>query len=135
MQPYPLADNWIKALLSKALYPRANPSFPHHQSLPSEGLHKSLIFLHQRTDRRSKRNHNLTVTKTKPHYRKLISTKKQKVASQMKGQDKNLEKQLNEMEIGNFPEKEFRIMIVNMILDLRKRMEAKTEKKQYLPTT
>ena len=31
---------------------------------------------------------------------------------QMKEQDKTPEKQLNEMEIGNLPEKEFRIMIV-----------------------
>ena len=48
--------------------------------------------------------------------------------SQMKEQDKSLEKQLNEVEIGNLPEKEFRIMIVKMIQDLRKRMKAKTEK-------
>ena len=54
--------------------------------------------------------------------------KKQKVMTQMKGQDKIPEKQLNEVEIGNFPEKEFRIMIVHMIEDLRKRMEAKIEK-------
>ena len=53
--------------------------------------------------------------------------KKQKVTSQMKEQDKILEKQLNEVEIGNFPEKEFRIMIVNMIKHLGNRMEAKTE--------
>ena len=33
----------------------------------------------------------------------------------MKGQDKTLEKQLNEMDIGNLPEKEFRIMIMKMI--------------------
>ena len=38
------------------------------------------------------------------------------------------------MEIGNLPEKEFRIMIVNMIHDLRKRMEAKTEKMQEMFT-
>ena len=42
---------------------------------------------------------------------------------QMKEQDKTPEKQLNEVEIGNLPEKEFRVMIVNMIQDLRKRME------------
>jgi len=42
--------------------------------------------------------------KQKAYYRKLI-TKKQKVMSQMKGQDKIPEKQLNEVEIGNFPEK------------------------------
>ena len=34
------------------------------------------------------------------------------------------------MEIGNLPEKEFRIMIVKMIQDLRERMEAKTENMQ-----
>ena len=43
----------------------------------------------------------------------------------MKEQDKTSEKQLNEMEIDNLPEKEFRIMIVKMIQDLGKRMEAK----------
>ena len=46
----------------------------------------------------------------------------------MKGQDKTPEKQLNEVEIGNLPEKEFRIMIVKMIQDLGKRTEAKIEK-------
>ena len=45
--------------------------------------------------------------------------------SQMKGQDQTPEKQLNEVEIGNLPEKEFRIMIQKMIQDLRKRTEAK----------
>lgn len=58
--------------------------------------------------------------------------KKQKVMSQMKGQDKSPEKQLNEAEIGSFPEKEFRIMIVNIIQDLGKRMEAKIEKIQEM---
>ena len=35
--------------------------------------------------------------------------------SQIKEQDKTTGKQLNEVEIGNVPEKEFRIMIVKMI--------------------
>ena len=43
--------------------------------------------------------------------------------SQMKEQDKSPEKQLNEVEIGNLPEKEFRIIIVKMIQDLIERME------------
>ena len=38
------------------------------------------------------------------------------------------EKQLNEVEIGNLPEKGFKVMIVKMIQDLGKRMEAKIEK-------
>ena len=47
---------------------------------------------------------------------------------EMKEQEKTPEKQLNEGEIGNLPQKEFRIMIVKMIQNLRKRMEAKIEK-------
>ena len=49
--------------------------------------------------------------------------KKQKFMSQMKGQIKTSEKQLNEVTIGNLPEKEFSIMIVKMIQDLRKTVE------------
>ena len=44
------------------------------------------------------------------------------------------EKQLNEVEIGNLPEKEFRIMIVKMIQHLGKRMEAKIGKMQEMFT-
>ena len=50
----------------------------------------------------------------------------------IKEQDKTLEKQLNEGEIGTFPEKEFRIMIVKMIQDLGKRVQAKIEKMQEM---
>ena len=50
----------------------------------------------------------------------------------MKKQDKTPEKQLNEVEIGNIPEKEFRIMIVKMIQDLGKRMEAKIKKMEEM---
>ena len=65
---------------------------------------------------------------------KVNMMKKQKVVSQMKKQDKISEKQLNEVETGNLPETEFRIMIVKMIQDLRKRMEAKTENMQEMFT-
>ena len=51
---------------------------------------------------------------------------------QMKEQDKTPEKKLNEVEIGNLAEKQFRIMIVKMIQDLGKRMEAKIEKMQEM---
>ena len=52
---------------------------------------------------------------------------KQRVLSQMKGQHKIQEKQLNEVEIGNLSEKEFRIMIVKMTQDLGNRMEEMQE--------
>ena len=41
----------------------------------------------------------------------------------MKEQGKNLQDQINEYEIGNLPEKEFRVMRVKMIQNLRNRME------------
>ena len=46
----------------------------------------------------------------------------------MKEQGKNLQDQINEDEIGNLPETEFRVMIVKMIQHLRNRMEAWIEK-------
>ena len=45
----------------------------------------------------------------------------------MKGQDQNPEKQLNEVDTGNIPEKEFRIMIVKMIQGLVKTVEKMQE--------
>ena len=51
----------------------------------------------------------------------------------MKEHSKNLEDKINEEEIGNLPEKEFRIMTVKIIQDLGKIIEAKIEKvKQML---
>ena len=64
----------------------------------------------------------------------LISMKKQKVTSQMEWQDKTREKQLNEVEMDNLPEKEFRMIIVNMMQNLGKRMEAWVEKIQEMFT-
>ena len=48
----------------------------------------------------------------------------------MKEQDKTPEEQLSDMEIGNVPKKEFRVMIVKMIQELRKRMDTQSEKLQ-----
>ena len=56
--------------------------------------------------------------------------KRQRAMYQMKEKDKTPEKQLSEVEVGKLPEKEFRIMTVKMMQDLRKRMEAKIEKTQ-----
>ena len=60
--------------------------------------------------------------------------KQQRVLPQTKGQDKTLQKQLNEVEIGNLAEKEFGKITVKMIQDLRKRTEAKAEKMQEMFT-
>lgn len=50
----------------------------------------------------------------------------------MEEQNKNLKEHLNKEELGNLPEKEARIMIVKMIQDLRKRMEAQIKKIQEM---
>ena len=50
----------------------------------------------------------------------------------MKEQNKVPEQHLSEVEIGNLLEKEFRIMIVKMIQDIRKRMEESIEKMQEM---
>ena len=52
--------------------------------------------------------------------------------SQMNEQGKNLQGQINEDEIGNLPEKEFKVMIIKMIQNLRNRMEARIEKIQEM---
>ena len=47
----------------------------------------------------------------------------QRNTQQMKEQGKNPSHQTNEEEIGSLPEKEFRVMIVKVIQNLRNRME------------
>ena len=54
--------------------------------------------------------------------------KKQRVISQMKGQDKIPEKQLHESHIGNLPIKEFRIMIVKRISEMETSLWKRCEK-------
>ena len=66
-----------------------------------------------------------------PHSQK-DKMKRQRAMYHMKEKDKTPEKQLNEVEIGNLPEKEFRILIEKMIQDLEKRMEVKIEKMQEM---
>ena len=50
--------------------------------------------------------------------------------SHMKEKDKTPEEHLSEVEVGNLPEKEFRVMTVKSIQDLGKIMEAQSEKIQ-----
>ena len=45
----------------------------------------------------------------------------------MKGQARNTQDQINKEEIGKLPEKEFRIMIVKMIQNLKNRMQKMQE--------
>ena len=62
------------------------------------------------------------------YHRKLDKMKWQRNMSWTKEQDKTPEKQLSEVDISKLPEKEFRIMIVKMIQDLRKRIKEQTNR-------
>ena len=46
---------------------------------------------------------------------------------QVKEQDKTAEKNLNEMEISNLPDKEFKEMVIKMLTKLGRRMEEHSE--------
>ena len=46
----------------------------------------------------------------------------------MKEKEKTLEEELRDVEIGNLPEKEFRVMIIKVVKELSRRMNSQTEK-------
>ena len=46
---------------------------------------------------------------------------------QLKDQDKNLKKELNEMEVSNMPDKVFKTMIIKMHTGLRRTMDKHSE--------
>ena len=68
----------------------------------------------------------------KPHSQKDRQDEKAQSYIPDEGTNENPEKKLNEVEIQNLPEKEFRIMILKMIQDLGKKMEAKIEKMEEM---
>ena len=54
--------------------------------------------------------------------------RQQKNRFQMKEKEKTLEEELRDVEIGNLPEKEFRVMIIKVVKELSRRMNSQTEK-------
>ena len=65
---------------------------------------------------------NLQSVKRDLKHSELNKMGKQRNMQQMKEQGKNPPDQTNEEEIGSLPEKEFRVMIVKMIINLGNRM-------------
>ena len=53
--------------------------------------------------------------------------KRQRNTTQMKEQSRNTEVKINDEETGKLPEKEFRIIIINMIKNLENKMEKMQE--------
>ena len=95
-------------------------------SVPQPGnLHKPLDQLHPLgADTKSKRNYNPTACKNgDSKHSKSDKIRRDRTMSQMKEQSKNPQDQIKEEEIGNLPEKEFRVIVVNMTQNLGNRME------------
>ena len=97
-------------------------------------MHKALRYPDPQEGRQQKQEELLSFSLWNENHihRKIDKDEKAEDMYQMKEQDKTPEKQLNEVEIGNLPEKEFRIMIVKMIQDLGKKLEAKIKKMQEM---
>ena len=72
VQPHPSADNWIK---STALSTRADPVFPTISTSHQEAC-TSLSLIHQRADRRSKKNRDPTMVRTKTILQKVNQDEK-----------------------------------------------------------
>ena len=63
------------------------------------------------------------IQKGHPKHSNLNKMKRQRYIQQVKEHDKSPPNQTKEEEIGSLPEKEFRIMIVNMIQNIENKME------------
>ena len=118
------ADLCFTELCLPEQHPALPTTSPSHQEACTSLL-DSLI--HERADSRSKNNYNPAACGTKTTFTEKEAKWKGRGLCTI-WRNKTPEKQLNEVEIGNLPEKGFRILIVKMIQDLGKRMEAKIEK-------
>ena len=63
-------------------------------------------------------------TKRTPH-QKPIKMKRQRTISQIREKEKTSEKQLSDLEIINFHERNFRLMMLKMMQDIGNKLEAK----------
>ena len=97
---------------------RARPTFLHSESLlTNTEAHRSLLFSSSRGNREEIKTTVLSASTTNTT---IIESFPKCKEIGMKEEDQYTEEQLNEM-IDNLPEKQFRIIIVKMIQDLRKK--------------
>ena len=103
----------------------ARPTVGRHQSLTGS-LHKTLD---QPLPPETRGTTNLQLKKWKSQRKKVRQNETAEIYVPDKRTTYN-SRRISEVEIGNLAKKEFRVVIVMMIQDLRKRIEAKTERIQ-----
>lgn len=54
--------------------------------------------------------------------------RRQRNVFQPKEEDKSLKKDLNKMEVNNLPDKQFKVIIIKMLINLRRKMEEHNKK-------
>ena len=138
-QPRPLAERLPKIIVR----PQTLQNTPPDVDLPTRKTRSSLIHqntgtgpLHQEaytthgtnlshwdTYQKQQELQTCSLRKGDPKHSKISKMRRQKNTQQMKEQGKNTPDLTNEGEIGRLPEKEFRIMIVKIIQNLRNRKQ------------
>ena len=134
-QPHPLAERLPKIIIRS----QTPQNTPQDVDLPPRKTRSSLI--HQNTGTRKatqpteqtlatgsrhqkqRELRTCSLRKGDPKQSKLSKMRRQRNTQQMKEQGKSPPDLTNEQEVGSLPEKEFRVMIVKMILNLGTRME------------
>ena len=119
---------WLQRWILWNIYRRANtypsqtlPKYSRRGNTPKlllQGHHHPDTKIRQRWHKERKLQANIT-DEHSPTHQKM---RWQKNMLQTNEQGENLQDQISEEEIGNLPEKEFRVMIVKMIQNLRNRM-------------
>jgi len=147
-QPQPMQDALSKQQTTKKIQPNHQqtglPSFTalpirgkkkthllppesKHKSHPIWSLHKPLNQPYEGRKQKKERILPWSLGKGDVKYSKFLKTKRQRNTAQMKEQPRNTQVQIHEEEIDKLPEKEFRIMIIKIIQNLKNRMEQMQE--------
>ena len=121
--PNPLTSH--NSLLDTSLHSREKKSSSTHQNTETSFPNQETLTSHpykldpQWGNSTIKRTpQTARIQKAHPKHRNINRMKRQRNTQQVKEQDKCPPNQTKEEELGNLPEKEFRIMIVNMIQNL-----------------
>ena len=125
--PNPLTSQ--NSLLDTSLHSREKKSSSTHQNTDTSFPNQGTLPSHPSSPTHMRNLHNkeepptARIQKGHPKHSNINKTKRQRNSRQVKEQDKCPPNQTKEEEIGNLPEKEFRIIIVKMIQNFENKME------------
>ena len=104
---------------SSSTHQNTDTIFPNQGTLPSHPSSPT----HMKNLHNKEEPPNVRIQKGHPKHSNINKMKRQRNTQQVKEQDKCPPNQTKEEEIGSLPEKEFRIMILKMIQNLKNKME------------